>query len=258
MHLKTTPVVSFSLINLLVALSSAESVSSRDTSSCPSVWTTIATDLKSTFVADNGTCTSDARAAIRLSFHDCFPEACDGSIILADECSSRVENTQLVDICTTIGDKATQYNVSTADMIQFGAAMGIASCPGGPAISFYAGRTDTSIANPESQIPNRTSNASVLISQFAAKGFTAAELVALVGAHTTARQLSGTALDSTPGTWDADFYSQTSSNSAPSSLDSDRFLSNSSETSDTWTSTGASASAFSDAFVPALLKRHKQ
>lgn len=84
---------------------------------CPSVWGTVATDLNAIFSGDNG-CTDDARAAIRLPFHDCFPGACDGSIILSDECTARGENSQLVDICSTLGAKATEYNVSTADMIQ--------------------------------------------------------------------------------------------------------------------------------------------
>lgn len=84
---------------------------------CPSVWGTVAADLNAIFAGDDG-CTDQARAAIRLPFHDCFPGACDGSIILSDECTARGENSQLVDICSTLGDKATEYNVSTADMIQ--------------------------------------------------------------------------------------------------------------------------------------------
>lgn len=85
--------------------------------SCPSVWGTVAADLNAIFAGDDG-CTDDARAAIRLPFHDCFPGACDGSIILSDECTARGENSQLVGICSTLGAKATEYNVSTADMIQ--------------------------------------------------------------------------------------------------------------------------------------------
>ena len=88
---------------------------------CPAVWTDVAADLKATFVDDDGLCTDDARAAIRLSFHDCFPGSCDGSVILANECTDRVENTQMIGICGTLETKATEFDVGTADLIQFAA-----------------------------------------------------------------------------------------------------------------------------------------
>lgn len=90
-------------------------------STCPAVWKDVATDLYALFVDSAGQATDDARAAIRIPFHDCFPEACDGSIILADECSTRPENAQLIPICNILGQKATQYNVGTADTIQLAA-----------------------------------------------------------------------------------------------------------------------------------------
>lgn len=112
-----------SLLELAAAVDNSPAAPIRRQTTCPSVWSEVATDLKASFVETNGTCNDDARAAIRLSFHDCFPGACDGSIILANECTDRAENTQMVDICSTIGSKATEYNVSTADMIQFAAGM---------------------------------------------------------------------------------------------------------------------------------------
>lgn len=91
------------------------------TAQCPAVWTDVATDLKTSFIGSDGGCTDDARAAIRLSFHDCFPGSCDGSIILAGECTDRGENAQMKDICSILGDKATDFGVGTADLIQFAA-----------------------------------------------------------------------------------------------------------------------------------------
>ena len=55
--------------------------------SCPPAWSNISTVLTAQFLAD-GQCTDGARAAIRAAFHDCFNGACDGSLILADECSN--------------------------------------------------------------------------------------------------------------------------------------------------------------------------
>lgn len=103
---------------LLAALAACGGLVKAD---CPAVWTDVATELKSTFIDSDGNCNDDARAAIRLAFHDCFPGACDGSIILADECTDRGENTQMIDICSTLGTMATNFTVGVADLIQFAA-----------------------------------------------------------------------------------------------------------------------------------------
>ncbi len=100
-------------------------------------------------------------------------------------------------------------------------------------------------------MPGPNTDASTLISEFAAKGFTAVELVALVGAHSTAKNLAGTGLDSTVGAWDTTFYSETADGTAPASLASDQSLSNSTETATTWSGFAASQAAWSAAFVQA-------
>lgn len=87
--------------------------------SCPSAWSNVGFKLKDTF----GECNSLARQAIRLPFHDCFPGACDGSIILSDECNTRDENTQLRQICSTLGSMAKEFKVGVADLIQVAAGM---------------------------------------------------------------------------------------------------------------------------------------
>ncbi|KAI1381873.1 putative class II peroxidase [Hypoxylon crocopeplum] len=221
---------------------------------CPAVWTDVAADLKTTFVGTDGLCTDDARAAIRLSFHDCYPGNCDGSVILANECTDRGENTQLIDICSTLGDKATQFSVGVADLIQFAAAFGIASCPGGPVVPVKVGRVDSSDPDPEGQMLGPNDNATTIVTSFAAKGFSITELVALMGAHSTAKDLNGNALDTTVGDMDSTFYTETADGSAPTSLNSDKFLSNSTQTSADWSSFGADASAWAAAFVPAMEK----
>jgi len=64
-------------------------------------------------------------------------------------------------------------------------------------------------------LPSPLSNATVLLELFANKGITAAQLAALVGAHSTSRQffvdttLAGEPQDDTPGIWDVDFYADT-------------------------------------------------
>ncbi|KAH8645810.1 heme peroxidase [Xylariales sp. PMI_506] len=226
----------------------------RQSSSCPSVWTDVATDLKSIFVDDNGDATDDARAAIRVSFHDCFPEACDGSMILANECTDRGENSQMISICGTLGDMATEYNVSTADIIQLGTALGIRAALG-PTISFKVGRNDTTTANPEGVLPGPNTDAATLVSDFAAKGFSASELVALVGAHSAGKNLSGVALDTTVDVLDTTFYGETLNGTAPASIQADINLSTGDDTAADWEAfaTGSLAS-WESAFVPAMEK----
>lgn len=257
------------VVSLLCAVAAGQST-------CPTVWTDVATDLKAIFVDSDGAATDDARAAVRVSFHDCFPEACDGSIILANECSDRGENAQMVDICTTLGDMATQYNVSTADIIQLGTGKGqprffdlhisifssntqkltMATALGvkaalGPTMAFKIGRVDSSTANPTGQMPGAADSADTIITDFTDKGFTTTELIALVGAHSAAKNLAGDALDSTVDDLDTNFYTETADGTAPASLQSDINLSNSSTTSSDWTSFGSSLSDWEAAFVPA-------
>jgi hypothetical protein len=86
---------------------------------CPPVWNEISTTLTAQFLAD-GQCTDAARAAIRGSFHDCFNGACDGSLILANECSN-TENRGLERLCGNLSNLANEKKVGVADLIQFAA-----------------------------------------------------------------------------------------------------------------------------------------
>jgi hypothetical protein len=90
-------------------------------STCPPVWKEISTTLTAQFLGD-GECTDAARAAIRASFHDCFNGACDGSLILANECSNS-ENVGLERLCGNLGSLANEKQVGVADLIQFAAGM---------------------------------------------------------------------------------------------------------------------------------------
>lgn len=109
----------------------ALAVTAQAGTSCPDVWSTVASDLKSNLFSS---CNNDTRAAIRLPFHDCFAGACDGSIILSDECTTRAENKQLVNICSTLGNKAKQHNVGVADLIQVAGGTSSISFPPHPSL----------------------------------------------------------------------------------------------------------------------------
>lgn len=97
-----------------------EKIVPRKDASCPSVWSTISSELTTMFY-DGTQCTDDARAAIRLNFHDCgawetklgATGGCDGSLILAGELS-RGENKGLDDIAAKIKNLASKYKVGVA------------------------------------------------------------------------------------------------------------------------------------------------
>lgn len=131
---------------------------------CPAVWTQISAQLTEQFLAD-GQCTDAARAAIRSSFHDCFNGACDGSLILADECSN-IENRGLERLCGNLKTVQANTGVGMADLIQFAAAHGVKTCPGGPTVPVKVGRKDSSVANARGVLPSGQAKGSDLVKLF--------------------------------------------------------------------------------------------
>lgn len=89
---------------------------------CREVWKYIGKELKHWFIDDYGECTQLAAQAVRLPFHDCFPDGgCDGSIILTDECTTRIENEQMIPICGVLYKIFNDHGVGAADLINFAA-----------------------------------------------------------------------------------------------------------------------------------------
>ncbi|KAI1769270.1 putative class II peroxidase [Hypoxylon sp. FL1150] len=188
------------------------------------VWYYIVQDLSSAFTDSEG-CTDLARGAIRQGFHDAAAwdknsayGGADGSLLLNDDELARPENRGLEDIAAQTKawySEYEQYNISMADLIQTAAIVGTVSCPGGPRIRHFVGRKDDSTAAPPNKLPLPEQDADFLVGLFAAKTFDANDLVALIGAHTAAKQKfvdparAGASEDSTPNIWDTKFYSET-------------------------------------------------
>ncbi|CAO2653303.1 Nn.00g027140.m01.CDS01 [Neocucurbitaria sp. VM-36] len=234
------------------ALASALNILPRQSSSCPSVWSDIAKELQSDFTG----CGADAHGAIRAPFHDCINNGCDGSLILTDECS-HAENAGLSGICSKLKDWATKYDVSAADIIQFAAATAISSCPLGPRVQALVGRKDGSDAAPVGSVPSSRDTVDKILGAFSAKGFSADDVVALMGTHSVALQFNddpsqaGKSLDSTPSRYDMAFYKETKEGTAPYSLQSDRLLSNDTQTAHTWDEFANDADAWTGVFTDA-------
>ena len=204
-----------------------------------------------------GQCNDLARACIRLGFHDAgtwskklaaegsdFGGA-DGSIVKAREERDRPGNNGLQRIIRRmeVWTKIFDLDDNIADAIQFCAIHATVTCPLGPRVRFFAGRKDSRKAAPDGLLPKHTDSAQVLMDNFADKGFTPRELVALVGAHTTSRQRfadpanAGKFQDSTPGVWDTAFYGETLDTSTPRNVfkfQSDINLSQHPTTAPTW------------------------
>lgn len=188
------------------------------------MWKYLADEMYALF-ADSEGCTDLARGAIRLGFHDAgawdrkSPNGgADGSILLAPGELGRDENLGLETIGSVTTDwynKYKPYGAGMADIIQLGANVGVVACPDGPRIRTFIGRKDSSVPAPDGKLPSVNANAQSLIDLFAAKTFTATDLVALVGAHTASKQRfvdpsrAGYAQDTTPHYWDTDYYLQT-------------------------------------------------
>ena len=207
---------------------------------CPAIWTAIASELQGMFLdktVNPSQCNDAARAAIREAFHDCgswetalgtLPGngGCDGSLILTtgpDAATNelmRGENGGLAGISAKLLALQQKYvaidaSVTVADLIQFAAAVAIVTCPGGPQIKTFVGRKDSTSPAARNLLPDVHAPGADLFALFQRKGFTANELAALLGAHTTSKQFLipgapvGAAQDSTPGKWDVQYYADT-------------------------------------------------
>ncbi|KAI0399770.1 peroxidase [Xylaria palmicola] len=236
------------------------------------LWYYVANDMWGDFADANG-CTDYGRGAIRQGFHDAAAwdssatnGGADGSLLLSDELG-RSENRglqEIGDLTKTYYSTYHPHGASMADIIQLGAIVGTVACPGGPRIRAFAGRKDSTRAAPTGKLPLPSMDAPTLVGLFSQKTFTAGDLVALVGAHTAAKQRfvdparANAALDTDPQVWDASFYgaARTGDNKTFFVLQSDRALATYSTTKGQWnTFAGSSGQAqWSPAYAQAYFR----
>lgn len=139
-----------------------------------------------------------AAATLRLFFHDCLIEGCDGSILISSTPFNKAERDADINLSLP-GDafdlvvrakSALELScpgvVSCADILAV-AARDLTTIVGGPFYNVLLGRKDglTSKASSiEGNLPRPTMSISQIISMFASRGFSIQEMVALSGAHT--------------------------------------------------------------------------
>ncbi|XP_057839180.2 peroxidase 12 [Cryptomeria japonica] len=142
---------------------------------------------------------TQAAGLLRMHFHDCFVQGCDGSVLLNGTTSERVDppNVSLRAIAFTIindikasVEAACSGVVSCADILAL-AARDSVNKAGGPFYPLPLGRRDSlSFANLTTvlaNLPAPSSNVTGLMSVLSLKGFTFTDLVALSGGHTIGR-----------------------------------------------------------------------
>ncbi|KAJ8621383.1 hypothetical protein MRB53_029912 [Persea americana] len=146
---------------------------------------------------------SDARigaSLIRLHFHDCFVNGCDGSLLLDNSSSIVTEKDAAPNVNSTRGfnvvdniktalESACPGVVSCADILAISAEASV-SLAGGPTWNVLLGRRDSttaSLSGANTAIPAPTEGLANITAKFAAVGLNITDLVALSGAHTFGR-----------------------------------------------------------------------
>ncbi|KAK4347067.1 hypothetical protein RND71_033406 [Anisodus tanguticus] len=148
---------------------------------------------------------------IRLHFHDCFVDGCDGGILLDDilgsfqgEQTSPPNNNSargyevIAQAKQRVKDTCPNTSVSCADILAIAARDSVAKL-GGQTYNVALGRSDARTANftgALTQLPAPFDNLAVQIQKFSDKNFTIREMVALAGAHTVGFARCSTVCDS--------------------------------------------------------------
>lgn len=182
------------LLGLFVSKGSAQLIENFYAKTCPNVESIVKNVVSQkyvqTFVTVPGT--------LRLFFHDCMVEGCDGSVLIQST-STNIAEKDFSDNLSLAGDgfdtviKAKQAVekmcpnvVSCADILAL-AARDVVGLAGGPQFNVELGRRDGLISQASranGNLPKGSFTLNQLNFLFARKGLNQADMVALSGAHT--------------------------------------------------------------------------
>ncbi|KAL3521292.1 hypothetical protein ACH5RR_019441 [Cinchona calisaya] len=181
------------VVFLIIGSTSAQLSTNFYYNSCPKLFDTVKSTVQSAI-------SKEARmgaSLLRLFFHDCFVNGCDGSILLDDTSTFTGEKRaapnfnsargfEVVDDIKSAVEKACPGVVSCADILAIASRDSVVIL-GGPSWNVKLGRRDAKTASQaaaNNSIPPPTSNLNALISNFNAHGLSTKDLVALSGSHT--------------------------------------------------------------------------
>ncbi|KAK1225251.1 fungal class II heme-containing peroxidase [Marasmius sp. AFHP31] len=139
----------------------------------------------------------------------------DGSIIVFADIETKFPANNGIDEIVNAQKKfMIDYNVtlSPGDFIQLAGAVGVANCRGAPRLKFFLGRPPPTAASPPGLVPEPQDSVNSILERFSDVGFSSDEVVALMASHSIAAadhvdpSVPGSPLDSTPDTFDTQFY----------------------------------------------------
>lgn len=165
-------------------------------SSCPNVSTIVRGVVLKGIISE----TRMAASLLRLHFHDCFVNGCDGSILLDDNATFTGEKTagpnnnsvrgfEVIDAAKAALENACSQTVSCADIVAI-AARDSVFLSGGPFWKVLLGRRDSTTANQTGAnvgLPAPFDPVTTIIKKFTNVGLSATDVVPLSGGHTIGR-----------------------------------------------------------------------
>ncbi|KAG7948073.1 hypothetical protein I3843_14G128500 [Carya illinoinensis] len=179
-----------------ISVSHAQLSSTFYDSTCPNVTNITRGVIENALLSDPRI----GASLIRLHFHDCFVNGCDGSILLnnSDTIESEKEAARnnnsvrgfgVVDDIKTALESACPSTVSCADILAIAAEESV-SLAQGPSWAVLLGRRDGTTANrtgADISLPSAVDTLDTLKMVFLAVGLNTTDLVSLSGAHTFGR-----------------------------------------------------------------------
>ncbi|KAK2429881.1 Peroxidase 11 [Trifolium repens] len=162
-------------------------------STCPTLFDIVRKEMECSVLSDP----RNAASIVRLHFHDCFIQGCDGSILLDDTYTLKGEKKAATNIHSLRGfgviDKIKNFVesecpgiVSCADILTI-AARDAVILVGGPYWDVPVGRKDSVTASFElanTNLPTSDESLVSIIPKFLYQGLSVTDMVALVGSHT--------------------------------------------------------------------------
>jgi len=165
--------------------------------SCPQIYDIVLTEVQAAVAAE----ARMAASLVRLHFHDCFVNGCDGSVLLNSTDDLVSEQTVVANADSVRGffvidtikaklEAACPQTVSCADIVAIASRDSAVLAGLTPGYPVFFGRRDSltfNISAADAFLPSPFSNYSILKANFEAVGLGEVDLVALSGAHTVGR-----------------------------------------------------------------------